>query len=273
MVKVAAIQMKVRDEKDVDRNMTIAQKLLIEAGERGAQLACLPELLLGLFTVEQLPGPSTMKISQIAKDYSMYVVFNMFENVNGKKHNTSSLIGKQGEIIGFYRKIHLFPTEPRLWKDLPGDSWKVFPTDIGKVGMIICNDANYPESTRIETLMGAEIICCSTRMPPPYTHPWRELMIVRSLENQVFIVSAGCHDGAPDTFIVSPHFQKPILSEAPEGDHVIIADLDLDWLQRKRADSPLYHVDSLDSFNTKINEVESHCFLKERRPNLYSELV
>lgn len=272
MVRVSAIQMRVLDEKKVEKNLTTAVSLLREAGEKKVELACLPELFLGLFTAEPIPGPSTRKIGKVADEYDMYVVMNMFEMDNEKKYNTSVIIGRNGEAIGTYRKTHLFPSEPGLEGDLPGTDWTVYETDFCRLGMIICNDANYPESARILTLKGAEIICCSTRMLPPFTFPWRELMVVRSLENQVFIVSAGCHDGAPDTLIVSPQFQNPILAEAPEGDHVIISDLDLDWLRKHRDDSPLYHVTSRESFFTKISEVESHCFIKERIPNIYKNL-
>jgi hypothetical protein len=74
-----------------------------------------------------------------AKEYGSYIVYNFHEVENGSYYNTSALFGRNGELCGKYRKTHLTVTE--LEKGLvPGDSYPVFETDFGKLGMLICWD-------------------------------------------------------------------------------------------------------------------------------------
>ena len=83
----------------------------------------------------------------------------------GVVHNSSVLIDPRGEVLGIYRKTHPFWSEHvdhGGWVT-PGDTVAVCDTDLGRLGMIICFDGDYPELSRIQAVQGAEIIL----RPPP----------------------------------------------------------------------------------------------------------
>ena len=72
----------------------------------------------------------------------------------------------QWEIIGKYRKTHLFANEQMLFER--GDEFVVVPTRFGNFGLMICYDLEFPEVARILKLKGAELILISTANMAPY---------------------------------------------------------------------------------------------------------
>ena len=69
----------------------------------------------------------------------------------GVVYNTAVLLGPDGAVLGVYRKTHPFCTEMRSrggWVT-PGDEVSVVETDLGRIGLIICFDGDYPELSRI----------------------------------------------------------------------------------------------------------------------------
>ena len=145
---------------------------LAEAADRGARLVVFPECALtgygfesraqALRAAETLPGPSTDAIAAICARRNVWAVFGLLESTpEGKLFNAAALIGPRGFVAG-YRKLHL----PCLGADRftdPGD--RPFAVhDIGglKVGMSICFDGSFPESSRILTLLGADLVVLPT---------------------------------------------------------------------------------------------------------------
>ncbi len=165
------------------------------AGERGSDLMVLPEEFdvvggdeekspneMGI--CEPIPdGPITTRMRELADKYKMYVIPNIREQDGDKKYNTAVLIGRDGEIVGKYRKTHLAPSEER--EVLPGDELPVFETDFGRIGIAICMDIHYEEIFRVYALKGADILCWPT-MSIDYTGMAIEaLMYARAFDNQV----------------------------------------------------------------------------------------
>ena len=68
---------------------------------------------------------------------------------------------RPGDLLGTYRKTHPFGTEraDRGGWVTPGEDTLVVDTDLGRIGVIICFDGDYPELSRITAIQGAEIIC------------------------------------------------------------------------------------------------------------------
>jgi predicted amidohydrolase len=189
-LKVAAAQIEPR----LDAQNEILEKicnLTISAATEGASLIVFPELsLTGLMksASEIIPGPSTKRLASTAKNQGVHIVAGLLERYNKKFYNTAVLFGPNG-IVGKYRKIHpWYPSEAQVPVQ-PGDGgYPVFNTDIGKIGMMICYDAWFPEPARVLALKGAEIIVVptSTGLHSAFDY----ILRTRALENHVWIVAA-----------------------------------------------------------------------------------
>ena len=143
------------------------------AAESGAELIVLPETASTGFTpgcspeelwdlVSEVPGPVTEAVQAAARDTSTYVVWGTYERGpdRGTVYNSAVLIGRDGEVLGTYRKTHPFCTEmvSRGGWVTPGHSVTVVDTDLGRIGMAICFDGDFPELWRIQAVQGAEVI-------------------------------------------------------------------------------------------------------------------
>lgn len=140
-----------------------------ECGKQNPDIIVLSECMYerGAAKKNQLDGYETVKgymvtkVREKAAEYKSYIVYNFHEIDAGEYYNTSILIGRDGSIVGKYRKTHLTVTE--LERGLaPGESYPVFDTDFGRVGMLICYDHYFAEPTEKLAEAGAELVCVST---------------------------------------------------------------------------------------------------------------
>jgi deaminated glutathione amidase len=116
----------------------------------------------------------------------------------GTVYNTAAVVGPDGEILGAYRKTHLFCGEDREsggWVT-PGDRAVVVETPLAKIGLIICFDGDYPELSRIEAVLGAEVICRPSALLRS-ADIWELTNRARAYDNHVFVV--GANATGPDT--------------------------------------------------------------------------
>jgi predicted amidohydrolase len=167
---------------DPDENLRRIVAQIDEAADAGAELVVFPECALqGYPTTERkstkagllrawadaedvVGGVHTSQILEHAVKRKIHVVYGMTEktSVGGVVYNTAVLTGPDGH-IGSYRKVHLGNGEQIIWRR--GNTWPVFETSIGRIGMLICVDKAWPESTRELTLGGADILIMPTAWP------------------------------------------------------------------------------------------------------------
>jgi predicted amidohydrolase len=270
-----SIQMPIPTEEKGEENLDLACELLQRAGERGPDLACLPELFAGLKVHSSLPGVETRRVGELARRHGMYVVAPLYVRRAEGVFNCSVLIDRAGEVAGCYQKVHLWPWEAPVFGVKAGTDFPVFRTDFGVLGLCICHDHQFPETARSLALGGAEIIHCATRMPDPFQLPWLEFSRIRALENQVYLISTGASSNECSTHIGAPRFRGAVLAACGPGTHLVEARLELAWLRRQREASPLYRYPKdvpNQECEDRLRETESHCFLRERRPETYGTL-
>jgi agmatine deiminase len=157
---------------DASANLQKALAAIERAAEKGAQIACLPELFTSPYFPQEekadaaayadsIPGTVTRALSQAAADNKLVVVGgSIFEKDGNKFYNTSVVFDQKGKLLGRYRKMHI-PHDPNFYEQdyfSQGDGYRVFPTSYGKLAVLICYDQWYPEAARISALMGADII-------------------------------------------------------------------------------------------------------------------
>lgn len=152
-VKVAAIAIGFGGDRE--SKLKLAIEHLETAGQQGVDIACLPEEFSGT-TAEPLDGPTTRAVAALARMHRMYVICPIREmNTDGRQYNTAVLIDRKGEIAGYYRKVFVY------WGEgvhLSEEGVKAFDTDFGRISILICFDANFPELWMEACNLGAEIV-------------------------------------------------------------------------------------------------------------------
>jgi predicted amidohydrolase len=199
--RVAAIQFNPRQGEKVENTERLLQ-LVEEAARQEARLIVLPEMAATGYCwasrseiapyVEPIPGPTTQRFQELAARYDCYIALGLpeVEPLSGVYYNSLALIGPEG-VIGTYRKIHSYISEPRWARD--GDlGFPVWETPLGRLSAVICMDAMYFEATRIPALHGADVIVFPTnwldeRCPSSW---W----MARALENGVYVIAANRSD-------------------------------------------------------------------------------
>lgn len=196
--KIALAQMSCK-KADKTHNINKMKTYIEKAKEEDAKLVIFPELSLTDYVVrdliyelaETIPGPSTEKMAEIAKENQVYVVFGMPEmsqKAESVIYNTAVLVGPEG-YIGKYRKMYL-PThsvfeEKRYFRQ--GYETPVFNTQIGRIGLTICYDIFFPEVSRALKLNGAQIIVCISASPAVRRTFFEILTAARAIENNTFL--------------------------------------------------------------------------------------
>jgi predicted amidohydrolase len=192
--KIAGVQMDCRLG-EMPANLKVVRQELHRAADLGVRLIVFPECALtgyGFSSKEEalphaqpLPGPATEMLARDCRQRGVFVIAGLVELAdNGALFNSCLLVGPQG-YIGSYRKIHL----PFMGVDrfaTPGD--RPFAVhDLGGllVGINICYDGSFPESARVLTVLGADLVVLPTNWPTGAlgTIP---LSQARALENHIF---------------------------------------------------------------------------------------
>lgn len=170
-LNVGLIQMSCVSQKEMNLEKAISE--IKKAASQGAQVVCLQELFTSLYfcdeenydnfsLAEQIPGPTTSILGELAASLNVVIIASLFEKrTSGIYHNTTAVLDADGSYLGKYRKMHI-PDDPAFYEKFyftPGDlGYKVFNTRYAKVGVLICWDQWYPEASRITALMGADVL-------------------------------------------------------------------------------------------------------------------
>lgn len=166
--------------------------LVDQAAGQGSDLVLLPEYAVhnhtGVSPVagsEAVPdGPTCRLLAAKAREHRMYVCAGMVERCGELAFNTTVLFGRDGSLVGAYRKVHLYWPE-EMWEGLsPGDELPVFDLDFATVAVMTCYDSWFPETARVLALKGAEVIL----FPSAGYHP--PLLPARAVDNRAFVVAS-----------------------------------------------------------------------------------
>jgi predicted amidohydrolase len=177
----------------------------------GAELVVLPESCTTGFTpgvpaaelgelVSGVPGPVTEPLQEVARDLGVHVCLGTYERGRSRDvvHNAAVLIGPRGDVLGTYRKTHPFgPEDARRggWVT-PGSEVCVVDTELGRIGMAICFDGDFPELWRIQAVRGAEIICRPSALLRS-ADIWELTTRARAYDNHVYVVAANAVGADP----------------------------------------------------------------------------
>ncbi|MBI3953415.1 MAG: carbon-nitrogen hydrolase family protein [Chloroflexi bacterium] len=254
------------------RNLDRASELLDVAAHRGAKLVVFPECAItgyvfasrdeALPLAEPVPGPSTDALAQVCAKLEVHTVVGLLETDGEHLYNAAALIGPQG-LIGAYRKVHLPYLGVDRFADGGAGPFPVYETPLGKIGLLICYDATFPEAARALALGGAEIIALPTNWPSGREKVPAFVVNSRALENRVHFLA--CNRTGKErgfTFIGQSKIADATgetRAYADNFEEIVYADLDLEQARNKT----LVFVPG---------QFELHTF-EDRRPELYGALT
>jgi predicted amidohydrolase len=264
--KIAVVQLMPGSPTTPDNNREAFAEKVAEAGRLGADLVVLGEGIAVVGTgkamaevAERVPGPTCEVLGAVARAHRLYVVAGLYERDGNFIYNTAVLIGRDGQLVGKYRKVHL--PEGEMDEGItPGREHPVFELDLGRVGLQVCYDYAFPESARLLALAGAEVIACPIWGDPrAHRQAWEATARARALDNGVFF--AGAIYGPARSMIVDPH--GDILVDAAGKEGVYVAEVDL---------TPgVYAVEFGD--DGLVWRYFKHVYRKERRPDTYGPIA
>jgi N-carbamoylputrescine amidase len=285
--KVGLIQMSCTPEPA--ENLQRAMDRVREAASKGAQVICLPELFqtqyfcqredAALFDLaEPIPGPTTEKLSALAKQLRIVLVASLFERrTAGVYHNTAVIFDADGTQRGMYRKMHI-PDDPLYYEKYyftPGDlGFKAFDTNAGRVGTLVCWDQWYPEGARLTALQGASILFYPTAIG---WHPaekaefgvaqhdaWRTIQRGHAIANGVYVGvvnrvgfetgnirgNQASGDGLEfwgGSFLSDP-FGRVIAEASHDKEEILFGEVDLKAMEETRRNWPFLRDRRIDSY-------------------------
>jgi len=187
-------------------------------------------------------------ISKLAVSYNINVIAGSMPVIEDDGFYNVSYICKRDGTVESQYKIHPTPHEKREWIMHGGNNLKLFDTDFGRIGVLICYDVEFPELARIlsESEMQILLVPFWTDTKNGYLRVKRCAQ-ARAIENECYVAIAGSVGNLPkvddvdiqyaQTAVFSPSdFAFPhdaIMSETtPNTEMTLIVDVDLDILQK-----------------------------------------
>jgi N-carbamoylputrescine amidase len=270
-MRIACAQYAVRD-KDSEHNLERSLHFIRQAAAEGADLVVLPELAnsgcdlgsrnIALELAEEIPGGPTVEAwGKETKTSGVYIVGGVLEREGDALYNSAVLLGP--EASGRYRKTHLWNKEKLLYE--PGRELPVFDTPLGRIGLLVCYDAWFPEAARTLAVKGAEILCVPSNAPDDWVpeHQRRGDLTMLNVHciaaanaNRIFVAAANrVGDGyLGRSCVVDVTGGVLALAAAPE-EGLICAEVDLSRARREKRLTDLSH--SLEDRNPTVYEGES----------------
>jgi predicted amidohydrolase len=197
-MRIAGVQMDI-ELANVRGNLERKTARLREATSHGAKLVVFPECAATGYCfetpeearelAESLPGPITEQMTQACASLGCHTVFGMIEADDaGRLFNVAVLVGPSG-LVAAYRKVHLPYLGLDRFTSFGDRPFAVHEIDGLRVGMLICYDTSFPETARVLTLQGADLIVLPTNWPPGAETTAQYVVNARAVENNVYFMS------------------------------------------------------------------------------------
>jgi len=267
----------------INDNVAIAEGLVRQAAERGAQIVVIPELFEGLyFCKDRSPDhfsrareiashPTVAHFQKLAAELRVVLPISVFERQNNAYFNTVVVVDATGDALGIYRKSHIpdGPGYSEKYYFSPGDTgFQVWNTVYGRVGVGICWDQWFPEAARVMALHGAEVLLYPTAIGSEPQNPawdssahWQRVMQGHAAANLLPVVAANryghevgqsCDITFYGSSFIADNTGEKVAEAGRDCDAVLVASFDRQDMQSLRASWGLF---------------------RDRRPNLYGSVT
>jgi len=243
---------------DIEKNLEIMENLIKNAQEKcngKLDLIAFPELFITGYNLrdnyskvaEEIPSSSKAQkgIINLSKKYNVHIATGIVEKSGKSLFNSAIMIGPDG-YIGHYRKQFLpnfGPFEEKLFFG-EGDQTPVFETPFGKIGVQICYDLFFPETSMGLARNGAELILNLAASPTTSRPLFHRVIPARAIETTCFyaysnnVGTQGSLTFAGESVIVDPRGKT--IAEMPSFEEgVIVCQLSLEELDSFREARPV----------------------------------
>jgi N-carbamoylputrescine amidase len=265
-----------------EENFAKAEARVAEAAQRGAQVICLQELFRSQYfcreenaaffnLAEPVPGPSTARLSELARQLDVSIVAPLFERrAPGLYHNAAAVIDAGGQLLGIYRKMHI-PDDPLYFEKYyftPGDTgFRNFDTRFGRIAVLVCWDQWYPECARLAALGGASVLFYPTAIG---WHPaekaahgaaqldaWRTIQRAHAIANGIYVAAVNrCGQEGPSgqvlefwghSFVADP-FGRVLAEASADREEVLVVECDPAQQEEVRRNWPFLRDRRVDAY-------------------------
>jgi len=288
--RIAMMQLTFPQRNSVDENIEKMGKWVHIAADKGADLVMFGELSVSGYLLntsgmrspdsgssehyrraEAIPGLAVQKLEAIAKEYRLFIAAGMADIQAGVVYNSYFIVGLDG-YVGKQRKLHMpMPEYPYYGV---GSECRVFDIGLCKIGVSICFDNWFPETSRLLAINGAEVMLSPWMwIIPSNVSPEKRLEAIearrrslrkffpaRALDNAMYVMVLD-HVG-----LEAENFEFPGVSMAidPIGDTIAESNPSVE---------EMVVVDLKESQIEKYRTYGHHYTLKFRRPEIYGELA
>jgi omega-amidase len=197
-VKIAAAQIACALG-DLDANLRKICDFSARAKDGGAELIVFPEMAdtgYAMPVIQACARPwsegAVPELQRFAQSLSLAIVCGVSERDGASIYNSQVFIDANGNVVGSYRKTHLFTAAP-IGEDKcfsPGNELTSFPFGGGlRLGLSICYDLRFPEVYRTLAIEGdVNVFILSSAWPFPRVEHFRILATARAIENQSYVI-------------------------------------------------------------------------------------
>ncbi len=254
-MRLAMVQMSASGS--MEQNMDKSIEAIRHAAEQGADLVLFPEVQLTEFFPQyrgrdvsayrvEPDSDIVRRFCDECRQSGIMAVPNLYLVEHGRPYDASILIGRDGEILGVQKMVHVAQADKFFEQDYytpSDDGFKVFKTDLGNIGIVVCFDRHYPESIRTEVLMGADIILIptvNTKAEPSEMFEWE--LRVQAFQNSVILAMCnrvgveGDMDFSGESIVVDAN--GGVITKADDTEQIVYVDVDIQMCREVRARRP-----------------------------------
>jgi len=240
---------------DIPANVRKLAEFAERAKAAGASWVVFPEMADTGYVMSAIRASATPwtegavpELRKLAKALSIGIICGVSERTDDCIFNSQVVVDATGEIVGKYRKTHLFAPEPVAEHKCfgAGSETSTVPVADLRFGLSICYDLRFPEVYRALALDGgANVLIISSAWPFPRLEHLRTLTVARAIENQCYVILAnrvGRDNGA--TFCGSSAIIDPygvlIAAGSADREELIVADVSAGAVQSVRERMPVF---------------------------------
>jgi omega-amidase len=250
---VALLQMDVAFGQPEENRKAVARYVdELAASKEKTDIVILPELWDTGYDLDRLTEiaddngeRAKALLSETAKRLHSFVIGgSIAERIGNDVYNTTYVFDREGELIGRYSKVHLFRLMNEEKYLTAGEQPGFYELDGQKTGSVICYDIRFPEWMRTYALNGTKVLFVSAQWPHPRLNHWRQLLIARAIENQMYVVACNrVGEGGKSTFcghsiVVNPWGE--VVAEGTQQEELVRAEIDLSLVDEVRGRIPVF---------------------------------